>query len=97
MFYWIQIRTEGKHDCDVVLLEKIPDGSGSVGANIVLLEHLMLVTAKIGHNVTSKDLIDILQSRDAITSTWSNILKDNRSRFMTDPDGTPSNDALPIP
>ena len=30
-----------------------------MGAGIVQLEHVMLVTAKIGHNVKSKDLIDI--------------------------------------
>ena len=61
MFYWSQSRTEGRplHDSDVVLQEKVPDGTGSVGAGI----------AKIGHNVKSKDLIDIPQRRDAITST----------------------------
>ena len=70
----IQIRTEGRpwHDSDVVLLEKVLVGSGSVGAGIVLLEHVMLVTAIIGHNVKSKDLIDIPQCRNAITSTWAN-------------------------
>ena len=78
-----------------MLLEKIPGGSGGVGAGIVLLEHVMLVTAKIGHNVKSKDLIDIPQSRDAITSTWANILKDNRSSFRIDPYGSPNHDALP--
>ena len=35
------------------------------------------------------------QSRDAITSTWANILKENRSSFMIDPDGSPNSDALP--
>ena len=34
-------------------------GAGSVGESIVLLEHVMLVMAKIGHNVKSKHLIDI--------------------------------------
>ena len=38
-----------------------------------------------------EDLIDIPQSRDAIT--WDNILKDNS--FMIDPDGSPIHDALP--
>ena len=56
---------------------------------VLAREHVMLVTAKIGHNVKSKDLINISQSRDAITSTWANILKDYRSRFMNDPDGPP--------
>ena len=79
----------------IVLLEKVPGGSGSVGAGIVLLEHVILVAAKIGHNVKSKDLIGIPQSRDAIPSTWANILKGNRSSFMTDPDGFPYHDALP--
>ena len=81
MLCWIQIQTEGRswHDSDVVLLEKVHGGSG-----LVLLEPVMLVEAKIEHNMKSKDLIDILQSRDAITSTWVNILKDNRSSFMTD-------------
>ena len=67
VLYWTQIRADGRrwHDSDVVLLDKVPDGSGSVGAGIVLLEHVMLVAAKIGHNVKSKDLIDIPQSRDA--------------------------------
>ena len=99
VLYWIPIRTEGRpwHDSDVVLLEKVPGGSISVGVGIVLLEHVMLAMAKIGHIVTSKDLIDIPRSRDAITSTWANILKDNRSSFMTDPDGSPNHDALPIP
>ena len=46
----------------------------------------MLAMTKIKHNVKSKDLIDIPHSHDAITSTWANILKDNRSSFMTDPD-----------
>ena len=34
VLYWIQIWTEDWpwHDSDVVLLEKVPDGSGSVGA-----------------------------------------------------------------
>ena len=50
-----------------------------MGAGIVLLEHVMLVTATLGHNVKSKDLIDIPQNREAITSTWANILKINRS------------------
>ena len=77
-----------------MLLEKVPGGTGSVGKDIALLEHVMLVTARIGHNVKSKDLVDIPQSRDAITSTCANILKDNRSSFMTDPDGSPNNDAL---
>ena len=81
--------------CNGVLLEKVPGGSGSVGAGIILLEHVVLVTAKIGLNVKSKDLIDIPQSRDAIPSTWANILKGNRSSFMTDPDGFPDHDALP--
>ena len=99
VLYWNQTRTEGRpwHASDVVLLEKVPDGSGSVVAGIVLLEHVMLVTVKIGHNVKSKDLIDILQSREAITSIWTNILKDNMSSFMNDPDGSPNHDALPIP
>ena len=56
--YWIQIRT------DVLLLNKVPGGSSSVDASIVLLEHVMLVTAKIVHNVKSKDVIDIPQSYD---------------------------------
>ena len=57
MLYWIQIRTKGKpwHEFEVVLLEKVPGGSGIVGADIVLLEHVMLVATKIGHNVKSKD------------------------------------------
>ena len=62
-----------------MLLEKVPGGSGSVGAGIVLLEHVLLVTATLGHNVKSKDLIDIPQNSEAITSTWANILKINRS------------------
>ena len=33
------------------------------------MEHVMLETAKIGHNVKSKNLVDIPQCRDAITST----------------------------
>ena len=70
-----------------MLLEKVPGGSGSVGEGIVLLEHVMLVTAKIGLNVKSKDAMDIPHSRDAITSIWANIMKDNRSVFMIDPDG----------
>ena len=45
----------------------------------------------------SKDLIDILQSHDSITSAGANILKDNRSSFMIDTDGSPNHDALPIP
>ena len=71
VLYWIQIRTEGRpwHYSDIVLLEKVLVGSGSVGAGIVLLEHVILVTAKIGHNVKSKDLIGIPQSRVVITST----------------------------
>ena len=73
MLCWIQIRTEGRpwHDSDV-LLEKVPGGSDSVGAGIVLLEHVMLVTAKIGQDVKSKDLIGIPQNRDDINSTWAN-------------------------
>ena len=69
MLYCIQIRTEVRscHDSDVVLLGKVPGDFGSVDAGIVLPEHVMLVTAKIGHNVKSKDLIDIPQSRDVIT------------------------------
>ena len=49
MLYWIPIWTEGRpwHDSDVVLLEKVPGGSGCVGAGIVLPEHVMLMTAKI--------------------------------------------------
>ena len=78
-----------------MLLEKVPGGSGSVGAGTVLLERVMLVTAKIGHNVKSKVLIDILQSRGAINSTWANISKHKRSCFMIDPDGSPYHDALP--
>ena len=99
MLYWIQIQTEGKpwHEFEVVLLEKVPGGYRSVDEDIVLLEHVMLVTAKIGHNVKSKDLTDIPQSRDAITSTWVNILKYNRSIFMTDPDCSPNHDDLPHP
>ena len=70
---WMQILTEGRSwlDSDVVLLEKFTGGSGSVGIGTVLLEHAMLVTAEIGHNVKLKDLIDIPQSSDAITSMWS--------------------------
>ena len=68
-----------------------------MGAGIVLLEHVMLVTAKIGHIVKSKDLIDIPESRDAITSIWANILKDNKSSIMTDPNCSSNHDALPIP
>ena len=92
MLYWIQIWTEGRpwHDSDVVLLEKVL-------LDIVLLEHVMLEMAKIGHNVKSKDLIDILQSRDTITSTLANILKNNRSSFKTDPNGSPNHDALATP
>ena len=46
------MQTEGRpwHDSDVVLLGKVPGGSGSVGGGIVLLEHVMLVSAQIGHN-----------------------------------------------
>ena len=40
-----------------------------------------------------EDLIDIPQSRDAVT--WDNILKDNRSSFMINPDGSLNHDALP--
>ena len=41
VLYWFQLRTEGRpwHDSDVVLLENVPGGSGSVGAGIILLEH----------------------------------------------------------
>ena len=66
-------------------------------AGIVLLEHVMLVAAKIGHNVKSIYLIDIPHSRDVVTSTWASILKDNRSSFITDPDGSPNHDVLPTP
>ena len=52
----------------------------------------MLVTAIIGHNMKSNDLINIPHSRDAITSTCANILKDNRSSFMIDSDGSPNHD-----
>ena len=99
MLYWIQIRTEDRpwHDSDVLLMEKVPGGSGSVCAGIVLLEHMMLLMAKIVHNMKTKDLIDISQSRDAITFTWAIILTDNRSRFMVDPDGSPNHDAFPTP
>ena len=47
VLYWIQIWTEGRHwhDSDVLLLEKVSGGSDSVGAGIVLLEHVMLVIA----------------------------------------------------
>ena len=81
---WLQIQTEDRpwHHSYIVLMEKVPGCSDSVGAGIVLLEHVMPVTAKIGHNVKLKDLMDIPQSRDAITSTWANILKDNRSRLI---------------
>ena len=65
-------------------------------SGIVLMEHVMMVTAKIGHNVKSNDLFDIAQIRDAITSTWANFLKDNRSSFIIDPDGSP-NQVLPSP
>ena len=57
----------------------------SLVALAVLHEHVMLVT--------SKDLIDILQSCDA----WANILKDNGSSFMIDLNGAPNHDALPTP
>ena len=97
MLYWIQFRTKGKpwHEFEVVLLEMVPGGSCIVGADIVLLEHVMIETAKIGHNMKSKDLIDIPQCHDAITSTWANILKYNRSSFMIDPDCSPNHDVLP--
>ena len=65
-----------------------------MGTGIVLLEHVMLVTIKIGNTVKSKDLIGIPQSRDVITSNWANILKDNRSSFMTDRNGSTNHDAL---
>ena len=76
VLYWIQIRTEDRpwHDSDVLLMEKVPGGSGSECEGIVLLEHMMLLMAKIVHNMKTKDLIDISQSRDAITSTWAIIL-----------------------
>ena len=63
---WIQIQTKGRpwHDSDVVLLDTVPGGSGSVGVD--MLEHVILVMAKIGHNEKLKDLIDIPQSCDAI-------------------------------
>ena len=80
-----------------MLLEKVPAGSGSVGAGIVLPELVMVVMARIGHSMKTKDLIDVLQSHDAITSTWANILKDIRSSFMIDPNGSPNHDALPTP
>ena len=48
-----------------------------------------------GQNVKWNDLIDIPQSRVTITSTCANILKDNRSSFLIDPDGSPNHDALP--
>ena len=87
MLYCVQIRTDGRpwHDSDVVLLENVPGGSSRVGGGIV-------PRAKIVYSVKSKDLIDTHQSRDAITSTWA---KDNRSSFMTDPDGSPNHEALP--
>ena len=89
VLYWIQIRTEGRprHDSYV--------GSGFADIGIVLLEHVMLVAAKIGQNVKLNDLIDIPKSRATIT--WAYILKDNRSRFKTDHDGSPNHDALPTP
>ena len=64
--------TEGRpwHDSDVVLLVAL-----AVWVRALSCWNVMLVMAKIGHNVTSKDLIDIPQSRDAITSTWANISK----------------------
>ena len=87
MLCWIQIEGRPWRDTDVVLLEKVPGGSRSMGAGIS--------DASDGHNVKSKDVIDIPQSCDAITSTWETILKDNRSSFMIDPYGSPNHDALP--
>ena len=49
--------------CVFVLLETVPGGSGIVGIGIVLLEHVMLVTAKMRHNVKLKDLSDIPHSQ----------------------------------
>ena len=94
VLYWIQIRTEDRpwHDSDDVLLES-PWWLWQCGRGPCPLEHVVLVTAKIGSN----DLIDIPQSRDAIISTWANIPKDNRSSFMIDPEHFPNHDALPTP
>ena len=53
-----------------------------MGAGIALLEHVMLVTVyKKGHNVKSKDSIDVAYRRLYL----GNILKENRSNFMNDP------------
>ena len=69
VLYWIRLRTDGRswHDSDVVLLAKVPGGSGSKGVSIVLLEHAILMTVKIWHNVNSNGMITIPHSRDAIT------------------------------
>ena len=45
-----------------MLLEKVPAGSGSVGAGIVLPELVMVVMARIGHSMKTKDLIDVLRA-----------------------------------
>ena len=38
-----------------MLLEKVPAGSGSVGAGIVLPELVMVVMARIGHSMKTKE------------------------------------------
>ena len=69
------------HNCDVVLLQVVPSYPCCMCTRIILLECLVWMPVEMWYNMGCQDLITIASSRYTISSAWTKILEDNRTKF----------------
>ena len=68
-------------NCDVVLLQVVPSYPCCMCTRIILLECLVWMPVEMWYNMGCQDLITIASSRYTISSAWTKILEDNRTKF----------------
>lgn len=82
---------------DVVLTQECLGNTCCVGASIILLEQEVLMPLEKWHNMRLENLGYVPGSVDAISTTLTHILKDNRANSLIQANGTPHHDACTSP
>ena len=62
-----------------MLTEEVSRCSGSMGTSVVLLEDMVSMTTKMGHDEGSQRLIDVAGNCYTVSSTMTDILEHHRA------------------
>ena len=86
-----------RHDCDVVLSQKVPGSTGCMRACVILLEQEVRMSPEEGHHMGLEDLGDVTLSCNTISSSLTQVLEDDGSDSLIQGDCPPNHDACASP